>query len=463
MSGSAFVGARFARPPAEPAQICGTFGDAWERDPFQHVWRSGDHVLGVDEHDWTRWQLAVRLNEAKVVAGAPLPPGIEVVVASGATPPLGLEHYFHVTLDTCPYAIERELNVPEEGLEAFLNYAQDMLELAEPVNRPRVGRTYAELLAETPPDIDWYIPGLLAPGWSLKIAGREKLGKGTLTHYFLSKLERGEDTIFGPSREATALYVTEEPIESIHEKAALFGVQRSTVVFGHELLGKTWLEQVDLILQRALDDGHKIIVLDNFSRRAGVEDEAGTELSLRFDEIDKCCKAHGLALIVDHHHRKAKGPVLDQSRGSTSFAGAADVNLEMVRTPESDPTSRKRALTATGRRRATNWQKVIELSEDGRDYAVTKEGAPDRADVDDGRLEADLDSVHMCLAHQGAATVAAMQKRLAIGSQKKAERLLKTLYARGRATRERPKANAAYVYTAVTAEAVSDADLVDGA
>lgn len=459
MQGStAFVSASFARPPAEPVQqhIYGTFGESWERDSVRAIWRCGNHVLGVDEHDWTRWVLAVRLDESILINGVPTPSNLEVAVVSGQTPSLwDGDSYFYSDLVGCPYIVENDLTVPEEGLEGFLSYAQDMLELAEPANRPRVGRTYAELLAETPAEIDWLIPGLLAAGWSLKIAGREKLGKGTLTHYLLSRLERSEATIFGPSREATALYVTEEPIESIHEKAALFGVQRSTVVFGHELLGKTWPEQVDLIGQRALDDGHKIIVLDNFSRRAGVEDESGTELSRRFDEIDTRCKAAGLALIVDHHHRKAKGSVLDKSRGSTSFAGAADINLEMVRTPEGDPTTRQRALTATGRRRAANWQKVIELTEDGRDYVLTKDGPPARADVDDERREEDLKAVLTSLSFQGPATIAEMATRLAF-AEKKAERLLKTLHVRGTATRERPSANAAYVYEAAPAvEALS--------
>lgn len=454
MSGSAtFVSASFARPPAQPVDISGTFGEAWEHDAARDVWTCGDHMLGVDEQDWTRWQLAVRAT----VYNLPAMAGTAVVVAGGQTPPLGYrlsetvdeDSILHHDLTTCPYVVENDLDVPTEGLDGFLAYAQEMLEFAgDPVNaHPSIGRTYAELLAETPPEIDWLVPGLLAPGWALKIAAREKEGKGTLIHYLLAKLERGEETVFGPSRPATALYVTEEPTEAIREKAELFGVSRSTVIFGHDLLGMSWPQQVDYIIRRAIDDGHKIIVLDNFSRRAGVEKEEGTELSLRLAEIADPCKAHGLALVIDHHHRKSGGDVRDRSRGGTSFAGAADVNVEMVRTPENDDATRKRALTAIGRMRASRWQKVIELTEDGRDYAVTKDGAPERSDVDEDRREADLLSVLASLSFSGPATAKEMAERLSF-SVKKTERLLKMAHVRGQATRDRPASNMAFVYSA---------------
>jgi hypothetical protein len=45
------------------------------------------------------------------------------------------------------------------------------------------GTTAAELLNATPEEIDWCVPGLLAPGWTIKIAAREKTGKGTFVFY----------------------------------------------------------------------------------------------------------------------------------------------------------------------------------------------------------------------------------------------------------------------------------------
>jgi hypothetical protein len=44
----------------------------------------------------------------------------------------------------------------------------------------RLGRTAAQILTEVPEQPDWLIPGLLARGWVMKLAGREKVGKGTL-------------------------------------------------------------------------------------------------------------------------------------------------------------------------------------------------------------------------------------------------------------------------------------------
>src|SRR5437868_4676185 len=104
------------------------------------------------------------------------------------------------------------------------------------------GRTAKDLLAQVPEQVNWLVPGVLAPGWTTKLAGREKLGKGTHAYYLIGCLERGERTVYGPAAvgKAKTLILTEEPEESVREKVELFKLSDAYIIFGYELAGRTW-------------------------------------------------------------------------------------------------------------------------------------------------------------------------------------------------------------------------------
>jgi hypothetical protein len=72
--------------------------------------------------------------------------------------------------------------------------------------------------------------------------------------------------------------------------------------------------------------------------------------------------------VIDHHHKKGSDRIENKSRGGTALQGAVDVNVEIERVGGRD--SRRRRITAFGRIRATHWQRVIELNEDGTDYVA---------------------------------------------------------------------------------------------
>jgi hypothetical protein len=233
----------------------------------------------------------------------------------------------------------------------------------------RIGRTAEELISEVSAEVDWYIPGVLAPGWTVKLAAREKMGKGTLVVYLLGKLERGEPTVFGDACEpVTALILTEEPEESIREKLDLFGVKRALVIYGWELAHLTWTGKVAYVVDRARREGHGIIFVDNVSRAAGVEDEAGLELGNAFAVLSDAVRPHKIAAIGDHHHKKGRADIRDKSRGGTNTAGTVEVNLDLEPVKRGDILDRRRKLTAIGRIRATVWVRTVELTEDGTDF-----------------------------------------------------------------------------------------------
>ncbi len=253
------------------------------------------------------------------------------------------------------------------------------------------GISAEDLLTETPAEIDWYVPGLLAPGWTIKIAAREKTGKGTFVFYLLGCLERGDETCLGAGtgRPASAVILTEEPTEALREKVAAFGLQRSYILQGSSLIG-TWKEKVELLALVAQVLGHDVVFIDNISRSAGVEDEAGMEMARACETFMDMVQSRGLAGIIDHHHRKTGGSPEDMSRGTTGLAGATDVNVEMFRDKKGGWMSRRRRLVARGRTRATIWEKWVELSEDGKSYEVAEGGEGHQLTEDFGVLTLQL-------------------------------------------------------------------------
>lgn len=281
------------------------------------------------------------------------------------------------------------------AVDARLNgYAADLSDedrtrlIAEAWTQDRkIGRTAAELLAETPAKIDWLIPGVLARGWAIKIAAREKVGKGTLIAYLIGALERGHGTVFGPATEpVTALILTEEPPDSVREKIAAFGIERAEVVYGWELAPLPWEEKVSWVSDRAAERGDGLVFLDNVSRSAAVDDEAGTELARKAEVLFDALRARGIACIIDHHHRKAQGRIEDKSRGTTALAGAVENNLDLEK-PGSDPLTRNRRVTSLGRVAATRWVRTIALSEDGTDYELVADADAPQSVADRKRLE----------------------------------------------------------------------------
>jgi len=240
----------------------------------------------------------------------------------------------------------------------------------EAFERAPIGRTAAELLAETPVEPDWLIPGVAARGWMVKFAAREKTGKGTLIAYLLGRLERGEATVFGAAAApTTALIYTEEPQDSIREKIDRAGLREAFIVYGYALAGHTWPEKVDRLVTEASERGAGVVFVDNISRAAGIEDEAGVELARAAEHLGETAKAAGLTVLIDHHHKKGAGKLADKSRGGTALAGACDNNVEMVR-PGNDWQTRVRKLSSLGRLTACLWEQTVALSEDGRDFEM---------------------------------------------------------------------------------------------
>jgi AAA domain-containing protein len=387
--------------------------------------RSGDLRLSIADDDPTRWVLD------NATTGRPL--------LSGQVPHSG---YSTIGLLAVLDYHLAEFDIGVTGLDAWCAGVEDRALAAyvdledrerEERERPQFpGRLASDLTGEALAEIDWLVPGFVAPGWTVKVAAREKVGKGTLALYVIGRLERGEDTCFGPTpRAATALILTEEPQESMVEKLRLFGVTRARVVAGWELASRSWPEKVAALVEVAVAEGHGLVFVDNVSRAAGIEDEAGTELARAIEELQDRCRANRIAAWIDHHHKKGSGRDEDKSRGSTSISGAADINVDLF--PKH---GRVRRVTSLGRVRATTWEKLIELNEDGTDYALVADGEAD----DEARAEADALADLTMLRGRREVTISEFER--ATGASKSAaRRRLQALVDDGKAVVARPGEN----------------------
>lgn len=277
---------------------------------------------------------------------------------------------------------------PPAGCKDWSEYDGDTVPpLPEAQPKKTIGRTAGELLRAVPVEPDWIIPGVLASGWTVKIAGREKLGKGTLIFNLLARVERGEATVFGDATSpAKTVILTEEPPESVREKVANAGLAEALIVYGWELASMSWTEKAELLVSLAVDGGYGGIFCDNISRATGVTDEAGVELARAVEELSSRAAKAGLFTIIDHHHRKGAGKLDDMSRGGTALAGACDNNIEMERAG-TDWETRARRVSSRGRLAATIWTRTIELSEDGRTYTLLADDDDPQNGQDRHRLE----------------------------------------------------------------------------
>lgn len=237
-----------------------------------------------------------------------------------------------------------------------------------PVPEPApIGRLASQLIEDTPEEPDWLIPGLLAPGMTVELNGREKAGKGYFIAHLIGALESGSQTVFGDTKPSKTLIYTEESAQSMREKLALFGVENAYVVFQWELsrVGKGTFEDASLWLNTFMEDNrdYGLLFIDNISGATRTQDEAGVELARKVEPLALMAREHDYAFLYDRHQRKAGGKVEDLSRGTTALAGAVDAIVAM----EKDE-GRTRKLTSRGRGFYNDWVKHVELTEDHATY-----------------------------------------------------------------------------------------------
>lgn len=287
-----------------------------------------------------------------------------------------------------------------------------------------LGQLARELRAEPEEAEDVLVPGFLRAGGVTLISGREKRsGKSTWMASIMRSLERDEPTPLGPAlgRKVKTLWVTEEPKYSLREKCDDFGLEDVFIVYTNEwpTAGKqlgvdlTGFERkLEIVGQIAVEGGYGHVVIDPLARIAGIEDESGGgEMNRAVNAASELAKRTGVAVTLIHHDNKSDGrAVEDRMRGTTATAAAADQIVHIERKqPKMSP--RARWFVAWGRVRASEWERVFVLDDDGHGYTEKIEAKPDGDGDDEGSGATPLDALK---AIEQPATMAAILEQMGL-------------------------------------------------
>ena len=116
-------------------------------------------------------------------------------------------------------------------------------------------------------------------------------------------------------------------------------------------------------VEKALDFGAKLIVVDTLARWAGLhgdmENSAGDGAEA-VGPLKAAASAHGLAVAFARHERKSGGSVGDSGRGSSAISGEVDVILS-IRRPSGGYAPNVRAIESLSRLGETPEDFLVEL------------------------------------------------------------------------------------------------------
>lgn len=316
--------------------------------------------------------------------------------------------------EAAKYGFNATLEIQQSAQEVFS--AEGTAPPPAPEERkPNTGHTLGELLQRPelfiPPTPA--IPCLAWPGLKTLLSGREKTGKSTFALAGAAAASRGGPFLDEAVPARTVLWVTEEPLAIIAQRAAAMqGDVNRFVILPMEARPP---EQLHGAVARWKP---QIVVIDTLYRYALVEDEneAGAWLPVfrRLDEITR----GGAALLLLVH--AAKSSHHSEYRGSTAIAGHVDVMLAMT----APDVGKTRNLKAVGRIPVQDFR--VQLGDDQTSFSLL--GKPDG----DAALKR---AIAAYLEANGPTAASRLRRQLGVGHPK-VMAVLGALIADGRVMRE---------------------------
>jgi hypothetical protein len=190
----------------------------------------------------------------------------------------------------------------------------------------------AEAVAAEP--IDWIVPGLIAAGEKIVIAGPPKSFKTWLALSLCRAVALGEAVLgeeaWKASEPQPVIYVQEEgnPQRWAERLVSTFDGKNSAPFYyahrpGFSLLKGEHLEELSA---QAIELGARLIILDPYQRvTPGVKENDASDSGPAWDAIHELARSTGAAVVVVHHSRKDTGPTMDAIRGTSRIAGEVDL------------------------------------------------------------------------------------------------------------------------------------------
>lgn len=241
-------------------------------------------------------------------------------------------------------------------------------------------RTAKELASETPMAVDWYVPGFIAPGVILELAGKLKAsGKTTFTAAAVRAVLNGLPFLSQPTRPTGGVFwLTEEQPTTFKEtlkRADLLEREDVHIVCRHDIKHLPWRVAMRAAVKQAKAVNAGILIIDTVSQLAGLRGESENNVGDALEAIAPLqdAAAEGLAVIAIRHERKGGGEVGESGRGSSAFSGAVDI-VAALRRGEGQTKPTVRVLHTLSRFTETPDTLVIDLQPTGGYVALGSEG-----------------------------------------------------------------------------------------
>lgn len=230
-------------------------------------------------------------------------------------------------------------------------------------------RSGSEIAMETCSEIEWLVPGYVAKGAITELGAKVKTGKTTLITKLVRAVAEGEDFLGRPTLRSPTVYLTEERFVSFREavkRAGLWGRSDFHVLHHTEACGMPWAQVVAEAVTKCKEVGAKLLVIDTLAQFAGLRGDTENNSGDALAAMQPLLQAanEGLAIILARHERKSGGDIGDSGRGSSAFAGAADIVLSL-RKLEGNGKKEQRVLRALSRFSETPSGLRIELTNEG--------------------------------------------------------------------------------------------------
>ncbi len=218
----------------------------------------------------------------------------------------------------------------------------------------------AELKASTPAEPPWILDGYLAPGNVTLFSGKPKAGKSRFSLDLTTAAATGAGSFIGRA-------ITHTPIVYVSEEGASTLAHKLPDCDGIRILTREnawpkpdWPTLIEAAVTEAKRVGAALLVVDTLAYWSGLPPEREKDAGAALQVMEACLYAAsvGLAVLVPTHTRKGGGEDGEGLRGSSAFAGAADIISSSNASPTRHDNAHCWRSHATRRRPArssSNW------------------------------------------------------------------------------------------------------------
>jgi hypothetical protein len=228
----------------------------------------------------------------------------------------------------------------------------------------------------TPPA--WFWQGYLGAGKVTLLTSQWKSGKTTLLALLLARLQQGGQLAGLPVAQGKALVISEESEADWQPRCQLLGIRDHVDLlcrpFTTQPTMDQWLALMDTAAALHDRQGTDLIVIDSLAQflPGHCENSAGALLEC-LTPLQRLATA-GMSVCLSHHPHKGKTVAGQAARGSGALCSFVDILIEMGYHTHPDDLDRRRRLLAFSRYDQTPRHLLMELTADGRDYALLQSG-----------------------------------------------------------------------------------------